>query len=355
MPTPPTRRRRTSTWTPVDLADVLDQPDDTRPAVLTRDDDQAVLYPGRIHSVHGEPESLKSWFALHATAQQLRAGRSVAYLDFEDEPRTVAWRLTALGATRGDIVERLVYIRPAEPWGPAAVHSVDQLAARHPTLAVLDGVTEALALTQGDANNAADVARFLALLPRPLATGGAAVVLIDHVTKDAQTRGRWAAGSAHKLAGVDVAFTISLIAPFGRGRHGVARLVVVKDRPGHLRGLGDAREPVGELHLHGRADGTVDAYLAAPRTRTEPFRPTVLMARVSAELVRAPDGLSGRSLERLVRGKATGVRVAIERLAAEGFIDTNGSARTRVYRSVRPFTDDLEDDDEDDDGFLDDL
>jgi hypothetical protein len=47
------------------------------------------------------------------------------------------------------------------------------------------------------------VASWLELLPRWAARLGAAVLVLDHVVKNVETRGRWATGSQHKLAGLD--------------------------------------------------------------------------------------------------------------------------------------------------------
>ena len=46
---------------------------------------------------------------------------------------------------------------------------------------------------------------------RPIAAAGAAVVLIDHVAKDKEKRGRYAIGAQHKLAGVAVAYGIEVL------------------------------------------------------------------------------------------------------------------------------------------------
>ena len=68
---------------------------------------------------------------------------------------------------------------------------------------VIDGVTEAMTMHGLELKDNADVAKFVELLPRPLARMGAAVVLVDHVAKDTGGRGRFAIGAPHKLAGID--------------------------------------------------------------------------------------------------------------------------------------------------------
>ena len=100
-----------------------------------------------------------------------------------------------------------------------------------PYFAVIDGVTEALTIFGLDLNDNADSARWYQQLPRPIVRRGAAVLLIDHVTKDREGRGRFAIGAQHKLAGVDVAYGVEVVEPFGGGRDGLVKVTVAKDRP----------------------------------------------------------------------------------------------------------------------------
>ena len=68
---------------------------------------------------------------------------------------------------------------------------------------VIDGMTEAMVLHSLDPDHNADVARFMATLPRVLTKTGASVIVIDHVTKARESRGRYAIGAQHKLAAID--------------------------------------------------------------------------------------------------------------------------------------------------------
>ncbi len=76
-------------------------------------------------------------------------------------------------------------------------------------MTVIDGVTEAMSSNGLDPNSNADVATFNALMPKRIAKEGAAVVMIDHVTKSEEGLGRYAIGGQHKLSAVDgSAFTV---------------------------------------------------------------------------------------------------------------------------------------------------
>ena len=82
-----------------------------------------------------------------------------------------------------------------------------------------------------------DVAGWIRTVPKQIAARtGAAVVLIDHVTKDTSTRSRWAIGGQAKMAGLTgAAYTVEVVRPLGRGMRGEVVLRIAKDRPGAVR------------------------------------------------------------------------------------------------------------------------
>ena len=63
------------------------------PELLRRDDGVPLVYIGKLHSINGERESGKSWLALLACLQEMRLGRHVNYVDFEDSASSVVGRL----------------------------------------------------------------------------------------------------------------------------------------------------------------------------------------------------------------------------------------------------------------------
>lgn len=329
-----------SSWTPVDVKAVLAGesvvPD---PAILARVDGRHLIYPGKMHTFQGESESLKSWLLQWACAQQIGDGEVALYLDFEDDAASVVGRLLAMGATPGAIADLFVYVRPADPVTP---RDVKALAALRPSLAVIDGVTEAMVLHGLSPDSNPDVAAFFALFPRPLADAGVAVAMIDHVTKDKETRGRWAIGAQHKMAGINGAsFTVEMTEPFGIGKHGIASIKISKDRLGPLRGMQDEQKRVAELHLQSEDDGAVTAQLRPPFDDNKPssgFRPTIQMERISIylETIKGAE-ISGRTIEMSVSGRADYLRQALELLALEGYTATRREGRAVKHRSLRPY------------------
>lgn len=341
-----------STWKPVDvpliLAGDLTPP---QPTILERaEDHNALLYPGRVHTFQGESESLKSWIALLACAQQIEAGRPVLYLDFEDTAESILGRLLSMSVPKGELGGLFTYIRPGEGLDVGAAHQLERLITqRRYTLAVVDGVTEAMSLDGLDLLDNKDVATWLARLPRRIADLGPAVVMIDHVTKSKDSRDRYAIGAQHKLAGIDgAAFSIDPIHPLAHLAEnavepvtGVSRITITKDRPGAVRGFAAGNRHVGELHITAYPDRGITARIVPAVELPEGgFRPTHLMEKISQILTGVPEpGLSKRAIRGGVKGKSEAKDLALELLVAEGYVAaTPGGPRGAIFhRTIRPF------------------
>lgn len=329
-----------SSWVPERLGAYLDGSlVPAVPALLSREDGQALFYPGKLHTLQGESESGKTWLALHAAAQVLNGGGRVVYIDYEDSAQTLVERLLALGVGKLSIGTQCLYLSPTG-WDLMAMDFHKQVLPGV-ALVVVDGVTEAMASMALDPLDASDVAHWARRL-RTFASAGCAVVQIDHVTKSAEGRGRYALGSVHKLNSVDgAAYIVKGIKPFGRGMTGLSRISVAKDRPGAVRGACGGNR-VGDLHLASDPDtGAVALRLDPPEVSTTgsgAFRPTTLMERVSAALAAGPsEGLSAHLIEVSVSGKATAVRQAVTALVEEGFVTVEQRGQKKLHSLVRPF------------------
>ncbi len=356
-------------WGAVDLGEVLRH--DLRapePELLARDDGRALLYPGRIHAVNGESESLKTWLALHGVVQCIRERGNVAlYLDFEDIAESVCARLLGLGLNAGEILEQFVYVRPDQALDLAAGQVLERIiTSRRPELAVIDGVTEAMALEGLDLIDNADVAAWLTRLPRRIKDLGPAVVLIDHVAKHTENRKRGSIGAQHKLAGVDVAYLVEPIRPLAHVAAGntdpitgASRIIVDKDRPGGVRAFAASRKYVGTLEITAYPDGGVTAHVRPAEELPEGgFRPTVLMEKISKLLESSPTPLTKKAVRAWVKAKNETKDLAIELLVGDGYVVIETGPRgAQLHRSVRPFRADKadgapDDDEPDDDGTL---
>jgi hypothetical protein len=335
------------TWRPRDLTEVLNgtyrAPE---PTIGKRDDGIGLFYPGRVHSVIGESEGGKTWFALLAVCSELSAGHAVVFIDFEDDAPGVVGRLLALGADRTAIRERFAYIRPEEPLGvnfnrneiATALHDL------RPSFVPIDGVTEGMALHGMELKDNTDVAKFGRMLLRPIADMGAAVTTLDHVTKDREGRGRYAIGGVHKLNGLNGAqYVLENRTPFGVGVTGKTTVRIAKDRPGQLR-----RHALPHSSgLHWFADFTLrshdetftEASLYPPTEQQGPFRPTSLMRKVSDAIAGATAPLSVRGVQDRVTGNKDAVRQALARLVDEGFVSVEAGPRgAQLHKLEKPFT-----------------
>lgn len=322
-----------------------------RPAWLTRTDGRALLYPGRIHDLHAEPSVGKSWLALTAIAEVLGAGGSAILIDYEDSAPAALRRLITLGVDRTLLhpdAEAFAYVSPAGALGAlerAALHHLtDRL---NPDLIILDGVAAALARDGYDENSNADVTTWAGTVLRPLADTGAAVLLLDHVTKPADgKRARGSRGAGAKLGMIDGAsYLATTLRGYSKAHAGAIRLTVAKDRPGEVGAIG---ETAADVTVTPSDQGNRVAIVLKP-AKTEgdgPLRPTGFMARLSTALERAGTPLGPHTLAELVptRNRSTeGHRSrALDLLIAEGYVEAGGfgPGGSTAYRHVRRFTED---------------
>lgn len=327
-----------TSWAAVDLGPVIRGEEvENRPTMLTRSDGPCLLYPGALHSLYGEPEAGKGWLALQACAEELAAGAHVLYVDFEDRARTQVTRLAALGVEEAVLFERFHYVRPVDAMGEAGLASVRALLLEFsPSLAVLDGITEAFGLHALSISDNDDVTRWRRMLPHKLMEAGAAVLEIDHVTKDREGRGRYAIGAQHKLSGADVALAVQVVTPFGRGREGLMKLTVEKDRHGFLREHQEGGKRIADFHLASLPDGSVTASLQPPDASSAVFRPTGIMEQVS-RLVESTPGIGVRQIREGVNGKNKHIDHAIGVLLSEGFLARKEDGKAMRHTSLKPF------------------
>jgi hypothetical protein len=211
------------------------------------------------------------------------------------------------------------------------------LEARCPSLVVLDSFTAALSLHGCDSNSGAEVERFYPLIVNSLRAQGAGVLLLDHVTKSKDTRGRFSIGSERKLAAADVHLSFEAVRPFGRGKSGLVKITTHKDRPGHL-----PRPRAAELELTSDPETGAITWQIRPAEHTDlhhSFRPTNLMEKVSSYVeVCAGDAPSRNNVEENVSGKRDFVRLAIDALLAEGYLDEKpGPRNARLLISARSY------------------
>jgi len=305
------------------------------PTVGMLTDGKFLFYPGRINALWGESGSGKTWAGLIACQQELDAGNAVLFLDFEDNEQGTVSRLLALGVKPTTIVDAFIYFRPELACTDDELSHLAALIEAHDiTTVVIDSTGESMAL-QGLRDRDDEVSLWFRTLPGRLARLGPAVIVLDHVTKDRETRGLYAIGSQRKRAAISgAAYMVDAVKAFGRGRLGIAKLTVAKDRHGtYAQGT-----KVAELVIDATVESTIFAELRPVEATDadQPFRPTVLMERIS-RYVEINPGLSARAVVAGVTGNAQAKRLALELLVSEGYIAQERSGQTLLNHSVKPF------------------
>jgi hypothetical protein len=244
------------------------------PTIDEVDETVGAFYPGLTHSLYGESESGKSWIAQWAVVEVLVHGGRVLYVDFESSADQIVPRFKALGAGYGvdlrpAIVEkRLHYVQPQ---GRITQSFIDtQLTPGNFDLAIVDGVTASIAMWGAKSNSGDEFTAWHHDLPERIARmTGAAVVVIDHVSKGTE-RGRFAIGSQAKMAVLTgAAYLIDVEQAFSPGKRGTVVMRVAKDRPGDVRAhagkvAANRLQPWARVTIDGDRDGSKVALTFEP-------------------------------------------------------------------------------------------
>lgn len=331
-------------WEPLDLTGYVDgtfKPDP--PTLWCRTDGVRLAYRGKVHNIAGESESGKSMLALTIVADELKAGGRVLYLDYESDAATMMDRLLKMGCTAREILAGLDYLNPeADPLGSSTDESAAwfRLLATPYTVAVIDAVTEAFAVSGVSSIDNDEVTRWGREVPKRIAAStGAAVFTLDHVTKSTEGRGRFSIGAQAKMSYLTgPAFLVDVIAPMGVGMRGVLKVRVVKDRPGMVRPHGTDYRASDRSHYIATAviDSTdperIAYYLDPPAATIEPEQAAQdahedLMRRVSEWVRDSPEPPTFNKIRQAVSGRDEAKREALAELIAGGFITTSAGPR----------------------------
>jgi hypothetical protein len=227
----------TSSWLPVDMQPVLDGQDCRPvPTMGRRSDGLRLLYPGKEHSISSEPECGKTWWVLLQVLSVLQDGGRVVYIDFEDDQYVIGGRLISMGGRAFMGPGQFRYVRPDTAPPDEAVGRLCAFDDGVADLVVLDGVTEGMGLMGLDIVSNRDITAWRSVAKKAMRLG-AAVLSTDHETKSKDTRGRFAIGGGHKLAGLNgVMFKMENVRPLNSASSdGLTRVYFTKDRNGRLR------------------------------------------------------------------------------------------------------------------------
>ncbi len=315
-------------WTPINLNDLPETP-----PVPPELGNTHLVYPGKRHVFSGPPESAKTLAAYCVMIQVARCGGDCILIDFEMGGHDARQRLRELGATASEI-DRIAYLEPDEP---VTTRRIAALVSMRPELVVIDASAGIYSLEGLDDNKRGDVEKISNLYVRVFWRNGVATILIDHVVKDGEARGRYAIGSERKLGGADVHFGFVTANAISRGTEGLYRIHTHKDRGGYHK-----RGHVADLHLssdpvtHQIEWSVREPVVTADDTGKK--RLTTLMEKCSRELEQSDEPITTSAMVPLVRSSKGYVSDALNSLVHEGYASRAEAARGAFHHtSLRPY------------------
>lgn len=335
-------------WADVDLGPYLDGSYvPPVPTLMPRSDGMCLLYPGMTHSIHGESESGKSWVAQCESARLVKLGQHVKYVDFESDAGPVTGRMLALGCTPEEIKIYFHYSAPEVRPG------ADQLEYEQWSLmftgrfalVVIDGVTDALGIWGLKTTDNDDWTAFNRNFPKRLAKEtNAAVLMVDHVTKDKIDRGRFALGGQAKMNTLTgAAYVVDVVEPMGIGARGVLALGLAKDKGGWLRGrLGQMDrnrvQPVAQFILDGTSPRHGLLWAVLP---PEVEDPTDVQEERRRKIIRYLRDYSQSGTNEIVTGvggKRVDVISTLQQLVSEGHVVIERIGQKQAHTLITPIT-----------------
>lgn len=224
------------------------------PDILRFTEDSHLFYSGEFNLVYGDTESGKTWLCLTAVVSTLNAGGKAAIIDLDHNgAASIVNRLQMLGAD-DDVLINQQNFRLAEPVTELELREVvADLKVLEPEAVVIDSLGEVLPLFRANSNNADDFTLVHTDVIKPLARAGAAVLVVDHLPKNADSRQHGPTGTMAKTRAVGgLAVKVSAEKAFRPGEGGTAKLELYKDRHGGVRKQlpsGDTRPVIGTFVL----------------------------------------------------------------------------------------------------------
>lgn len=228
-------RKRDSLY--VDVAALIrDGANAPEPDIMPLTEDSYLFYSGEFNLIFGDSESGKTWLALAALTDVLKQGGRAAFIDLDHNGApSVVSRLRDFGVN-DDLLCDQQQFRLTQDDGIELREVIQDLAVFVPDLVVLDSLGEALNLYRYDSNDGGDFTTAHTMIIKPLTRGGAGVLVIDHLAKNAGSRELGPTGTPAKLRAVGgTALRVTAEQPFRPGEGGSAKLELFKDRHGGVR------------------------------------------------------------------------------------------------------------------------
>lgn len=293
-----------ASFNPIDLIPAWRKEKKRPPAEVFKRDDGVALLPPALNYLFGDSGDGKSFVALIAALEEIRAGHPPIWLTYEDANEDlIIDRLRLLGATE-DEVAMLSFITPQATLSVGTQRIADLAAVRKARLVVLDSVGEAMAVGGVNEDKDNEVGPWFRQTLRKLhdLNPALAILPIDHSTKS-KDNPLFPSGSKRKRsAPTGRAYLLNVRAPFAVGAVGFVQLVVAKDRGGLFKR--------GDIAAEIMLDATVTPYdwaVRAPR-EGDSYAPKVrrrnATERVLEVLGEAGVPMTAEQCARIVNGPA---------------------------------------------------
>jgi hypothetical protein len=217
-----------------DISDYPEPPDPSLFLVTGKDVRRtAVLSESTVTVMSGSRAAGKTWITSTFTAQLLRAGNHVLWIDFERQGRLLNKKLSRLGIARHIIQQQLHYTSKLPEIERILQDITYYHAGDRPVLVVVDafrGLQNTLSPLSSANDGDAVEAVYIEYL-NPVIEAGATVVLLDHIAKsgDGSTF-----GSERKESAADYVLRAEQVKPFTESNSGYTSVTVTKDRYGRL-------------------------------------------------------------------------------------------------------------------------
>jgi hypothetical protein len=186
----------------------------------------SVLYRAQNHTVYGSAGNGKTMLACYLSAELIKRGEDVAFLDRENGAGRTLERMQALGCTQERLDRHFFYFEDPPGTLDVAPDYREMLTDVRPSLVVFDSLFGFLSAAGLDENYGRDVAAWYDAYAPP--TLECATLILDHPPKSGDT----ARGSSRKLDAVDVSWELS--GRFSPESAGTVRLSLKKARDGGL-------------------------------------------------------------------------------------------------------------------------
>ena len=193
-----------------------------------------IVIASHVHLVYGEPGCGKTILAERWMLDCVVRGEHVMFIDEESGTGMTADRLRAMGANAA-ISDYLHYY----PFPGITLEDAERLMSTvgviRPALVVFDSMADVLSAGGLDENGSMDVTRWMmGIAVRIAREYGAAVLILDHNTKDASNT-KYSRGSGAKKAKADIAWFVEKKQDFDANTTGRVTLERTKNRIGFMK------------------------------------------------------------------------------------------------------------------------